>query len=737
MHAIAGVCDGALAAALTVNQLERRGDDAPAQLPAFINFCGPSVNRAPIPLRDLLESTQVRAPSVHILGRADEQLTHDELLSLPGVCQQAVSLWHARGHVVPPATDKLAGAILHAAHAVDIRSGYTPPRSTVVDIPPVVSATSWPQEQGGSESESEPEDAQFDGARTQGLESLLGRGRRAGKGASTDGGRLLSDSLSLLRIGYATELSELERVRAHIQFVCMVIVMVGHSHLLKQARHSDDPSAWSTTTLYAVGKLIDHTANCGFVILLGASTSAPISWRELGWFAATILSLLSVAMFSGVDDAAANWLWSKHEVHVCFADRRRHEIQNLVPLGWSSQDELACLPSLNDARGAFFSALWFLIAFIAWQSARFAACRLGVSKLLLPIAVCYAIFGSQQAFRGKDWPFTLFEEGPLYARALSRNGSQLWWLFALGAHLPPGFPLRLPGEGLRACSGFVFSRRRTRAFWAAANLLIAASTPLIDRALGIGWDASTGKPCGGASWGECGAAATAGFVFTRLAKMALQAVAALGVCAIVPTTLTPITYAGRDSLAILLLNGYVLAIFKVPLTLAFLFARERFGELSAMASLFGMCALLAVGTVNAASTVLRPARNIVVDTMVHARNGRRAKAAVRVLPLACVLVGVLLFIRTTNAPLPPTVAPAVPHRHAYLHEYANLSRAGAKHEAKVHAKEHAKDLKKAHKRAQRASAKAQKKAHMVTEKKVAANVTIVNQSKPAQAKPAL
>ena len=566
----------------------------------------------------------------------------------------------------------MVDAIVKAAKAVyphEFRSGHA-----VIDIPPMVAGEWSPLEQD-SNGESEPDDAHQpeDDMSMQG-QALLGDDGSKVRYTADGGTGVLTDSLSLLRIGYNPMLSELERVRAHVQFVCMVLVMVGHSymHRVTLVSYSDASSAWLTMM-----KLMENTANTGFVILLGASTTAPATWRELGQFIISILLLLWLALFSGFDDAAANWLWGKHEVHLCFADPHRHEVQNMMTLEWSKQDDLACLPPLSDSRGPFLAALWFLIAFIAWQSAAFAARQLGAARLLLPIAVGYAIFAPERLFRGHDWPFSLFEEGALYARALSKNAPQMWWLFALGAHLPPGFPLRLPGEGLRlrSCHNFLFTRRRTRAFWAAANVIVAVSaTP-------IGWALAGAEACG-PPWSECSAAGALVFVLARLIRMVLQVIAALGVCAMVPTRLTPVTHAGRDSLAILLLNGYALALFKVPITMSHLFARERFGELTAAAMLVGICALLAVGTVNAASLVLQPARSIILDATVHMHRGRRAKAAKRVLPLVCVLISVMLFIRTTNAPLPPTVAPTTTRSHAYLH----LSTAEARHERRVAAR---------------------------------------------------
>ena len=205
-----------------------------------------------------------------------------------------------------------------------------------------------------------------------------------------------------------------------------------------------------------------------------------------------------------------------------------------------------------------------------------------------------------------------------------------------------------PGEsGARHATRPHRTRRRTRAFWVVAILIAAACTPFNDGVL------IALKGCGDLGSGKCSAAATAALALARLAKMCLQVIGAFGACAMMPTRLTPLTHAGRDSIVILLLNGSLLALFKVPLTLATLFARERFGGLTMQARWVGVCTLLALGAHNVASAVLRPVGIIVADATVHVRSGRRTKAVIRVLPLACMLIAVWLFIRTTNAPVPP------------------------------------------------------------------------------------
>ena len=70
------ICDGALLAALVA---ARR-----PELSLFVNCCGPPWERLPASLRD--GAPMIEVPSIHLLGRRDEMLSEDELMSLPKQC---------------------------------------------------------------------------------------------------------------------------------------------------------------------------------------------------------------------------------------------------------------------------------------------------------------------------------------------------------------------------------------------------------------------------------------------------------------------------------------------------------------------------------------------------------------------------------------------------------------------------------------------------------------------------
>ena len=119
-----------------------------------------------------------------------------------------------------------------------------------------------------------------------------------------------------------------------------------------------------------------------------------------------------------------------------------------------------------------------------------------------------------------------------------------------------------------------------RCFWAAALVVLALVMPPLERALSSIEDCE--PPCH-----------VLPLVFVRAVRMACWVVSALGICAVMPVGLTPFTQAGRGSLVLLLCNQYVLALFQTPLTMAMMYALERFGGRSAVVALFVMCAALA------------------------------------------------------------------------------------------------------------------------------------------------
>jgi len=92
IEAIGGICDGALIGAAVAVQHP--------QLRLFLNICGSPWERLPEPLRCQLVM-RIRAPSLHLLGTADEMYSEAELLSLVGRCHHVVLKRHPQGHGIP------------------------------------------------------------------------------------------------------------------------------------------------------------------------------------------------------------------------------------------------------------------------------------------------------------------------------------------------------------------------------------------------------------------------------------------------------------------------------------------------------------------------------------------------------------------------------------------------------------------------------------------------------------
>ena len=99
---ICGISDGALIAAAVVAR-------SPS-LQFFINFCSTPWERLPTSM-DLEVPQLITVPSLHVLGRADELLSSEQLWSVPSRCENMTTLWHKGGHVVPLLDDAATTAL--------------------------------------------------------------------------------------------------------------------------------------------------------------------------------------------------------------------------------------------------------------------------------------------------------------------------------------------------------------------------------------------------------------------------------------------------------------------------------------------------------------------------------------------------------------------------------------------------------------------------------------------------
>ncbi|MEO0418977.1 MAG: AMP-binding protein [Pseudomonadota bacterium] len=114
---IAGVCDGALIAALVASKH--------ADLRLFLNIAGgpPSASARP-------KDWEIKMPSVHLISQQDTLHSVNQLMEVPGRCEEAFVFQHAFGHVIPPfkgaLKDKIEAALTLALEH-DKRGDVQPP----------------------------------------------------------------------------------------------------------------------------------------------------------------------------------------------------------------------------------------------------------------------------------------------------------------------------------------------------------------------------------------------------------------------------------------------------------------------------------------------------------------------------------------------------------------------------------------------------------------------------------
>ncbi|NNK77329.1 MAG: AMP-binding protein, partial [Litoreibacter sp.] len=103
IHAIGGICDGALVAALTA--LER------PDIELFLSMSPSPIDRLDRPWD--VKDGSISCRSVHLVSGSDEQHSLSEQLEITERCQSALVLQHDRGHAVPRFTDAIELDILH------------------------------------------------------------------------------------------------------------------------------------------------------------------------------------------------------------------------------------------------------------------------------------------------------------------------------------------------------------------------------------------------------------------------------------------------------------------------------------------------------------------------------------------------------------------------------------------------------------------------------------------------
>ena len=203
----------------------------------------------------------------------------------------------------------------------------------------------------------------------------------------------------------------------------------------------------------------------------------------------------------------------------------------------------------------------FLVAFAALQTVTFIAGRVGITWTLLPTAICCNLLVPD---------ISAWDNEGYVVRSLSKV-LRIWWYYALAAHLPRDFPARLPGE----CCCRAATRPRVRVAWGAVWLVLACGgqRTLRQRAVRFITATALGPALGG--------------VARQLVAMGLRLMQVYGLCALAPTGHTLFTQAGRQTILLLLLNQWCLALCKVPLTMGVIYALARSGPRAAAVVLLG------------------------------------------------------------------------------------------------------------------------------------------------------
>ena len=213
---VGGICDGGLLAAVLATRC--------AEVRLLVNVCGTPWERLPHSLR---ASGAVEVPSLHLLGRADELLTEDELLSLPRRCSEATILRHPQGHALPVLSARLTSRMLHAIDT----ACHDNPKGTRVEA-----LDAWRADDDCKPLYAGRMPMAFDADGREEPFGLLSE--------ESNGGDALPDSIQMfIDSGVRLDCA----VTAHVYFVSLLFVVVGHWHELWLPDFGNAQSCMSTS----------------------------------------------------------------------------------------------------------------------------------------------------------------------------------------------------------------------------------------------------------------------------------------------------------------------------------------------------------------------------------------------------------------------------------------------------------------------------------------------------------
>ena len=397
VHALGGICDGSLIAAVVAAS-------SPA-LQLYLNVCGTPWAILP----DSLQVGSITASSLHLIGSEDEILSRAELMDLPSRCEGVTTICrHRGGHVVPPfigAVASKARANFHVEHA-------------------------WEDPEAGGQ---EAEEAEYD---------------------SMDIDQETYDSMTLFQNGMVKS-SKADVITHHVYFFASCAVTTLHAGFPKLLFALHAPFHSSSLSYIFMSTLVSSSVPI-FLILFGhreykSSRAQARPLLSMVPETASLLITIWMLMFSGLAQAAINiyirQLAGDSETGIAhFKKLHSLSIGRLLSPLWFLVALLFLRPLTR--LGCVVNRGWFTCLALGCH---FVTCTGALPWPFLRESG-FTVGGElAHHLRGSLHPATyslLTTLLPTPGMQGVSRGFHSWWIVMVGSLLPKSFPASLPGEGV-------------------------------------------------------------------------------------------------------------------------------------------------------------------------------------------------------------------------------------------------------------------------------------------------